>query len=103
MCPPQTSLSPVAAINHRSEAQQAVDELLSEHLIPFELRAEIVDAEDSEYTIRFFDSRLHSVTVLWEIGQSFKGLVRAAILDRVSRFGPFNRVTNSASGAVARP
>ena len=87
MCPPQYSLSPIAPINHWAEAQQAVDELLSERLLPFKLRAESVESEDSaEYTIRFFDSRLHSVTVLWQMGQSFKGLVRAAILDRVSRF-----------------
>ena len=79
----------VAPQYHKAEAQKAIDELLSEHLIPFKLRAEKVASEDSaEYTIWFFDSRLHSVTVPWKAGQSFKEKVRAAVLDRVSRFNP---------------
>lgn len=79
--------------NHKAEAQQAIDELFSEHLIPFKLKAGRVAAEDSaQYTVWFFDSRLHSVTVPWKAGQSFRGKVRAALLDRVSRFSNARRV-----------
>jgi hypothetical protein len=83
----QSSAAAVVPENHKAEAQQAIDELLSEHLIPFKLRAGKVASEDyDEFTVWFFDSRLHSVTVPWKTGQSFKGKIRAAILDRVSRF-----------------
>lgn len=87
------STTTVVPQNHKAEAQQAIDELLSEHLIPFKLRAGKVASEGSaQYTVWFFDSRLHSVTVPWKAGQSFRGKVRAAVLDRVSRFSDARRV-----------
>ena len=74
--------------NLKAEAQQALAELWSENLIPFELTARQVNSEDSEeYTVRFFDSRLHSVNVRWKVGQSFKDLVRVAVLARVPKQG----------------
>ena len=66
-------------------AQQVLDELFSEQLIPFKLTAHAVEPmEHDEYRVRFYDSRLHSVWVSWRPGQSFKVLVRDAILDKVS-------------------
>lgn len=75
------------------EAQAALDELMRENQLPFKLEARnLVSEGSSQYTIRFHDSRLHSITVTWEAGQSFKEKVRAEILDRVSRMsGPLNR------------
>ncbi len=72
------------------EAQSALDELMREHRLPFKLTAqELVSKGSSQYTLRFFDSRLHSITVTWETGLSFKEVVRAAVLDRISRLsGP---------------
>jgi regulator of protease activity HflC (stomatin/prohibitin superfamily) len=77
----------------RLEAQAALDELLKEGRLPFKLDARRIASEDSsQYTIRFHDSRLRSITVTWEAGQSFKEVVRAAVLDRVSRLtGPLNK------------
>ena len=67
------------------EAQQALDELLKEQLIPFKLRAgEVVSEGSGSYTVRFYDSRISSVTITWEAGQSFKDIVRAATLKRVA-------------------
>ena len=77
----------------RLEAQSALDELMREDQLPFKLQArEIVSESSAQYTIRFYDSRLHSITVTWEEGQSFKEVVRAAVLDRVSRLsGPLHK------------
>lgn len=74
------------------EAQAALDELRQKGQLPFKLEARELASEDSQYTIRFHDSRLRSVTVKCEAGQSFKEVVRAAVLDRVSRLGgPFKK------------
>ena len=75
------------------EAQQALDELLNEQLIPFKLKAEKVVAEDSgRYTVRFYDSRIHSIAFTLETGQCFKDVVRNATLARVERMsGALNR------------
>ena len=87
--PMPNSIPTVLPQNHQAEAQEAIDELLSEHLLPFKLKASKVACEDpAGYTVWFFDSRLHSVIVPWNVGQSFKTMVRAAVLDRVSRFNP---------------
>ena len=44
------------------------------------------------YTLHFFDSRLRSVSVPWDAGQSFKDQVRAAVKERVARLsGPLGR------------
>jgi hypothetical protein len=67
-------------------AQQTLDELFAEQLIPFPLSAEVVDSLGlEEYIVRFNDARLHSIDVSCPEGQSFKEMVRVAILDRVSR------------------
>ena len=89
LMPIPDSISAGAPQNHKAEAQEAIDELLNEHLLPFKLKASKVACEDpAQYTVWFFDSRLHSIVVPWNAGQSFKEKVRAAVLDRVSRFKP---------------
>ena len=69
----------------KQEAQAVLDELMREGELPFLLEArEIIPEEGSQYTIRFHDSRMRSVTVRWEEGEPFKEVFRAGVLDRVS-------------------
>jgi hypothetical protein len=73
--------------SHKSEAQQALDELFTEHLLPFKLNACAVNEVGlQEYIVRFHDSRLHSVFVSWYEGLSFKNVCRSAVLDRLKTF-----------------
>lgn len=67
-------------------AQEILDELFSESLIPFKLSAQSVEAIGmEEYIVRFYDSRLRSVDVSLQRGQTFQSVFRTAILGRVSR------------------
>lgn len=67
-------------------AQETLDELYAAHLIPFELSARVVESLGlEEYIVRFHDSRLPSIDVSCREDQSFKEVVRRAVLDRVSR------------------
>jgi len=69
-----------------TEAQQALDELFNEDLLPFKLEAHKVESiGPAEYQIRFHDSRLHSVDVSRRRGHRFKDVFRAAVLDRVKK------------------
>ena len=72
------------------DAQQALNELFSEQLIPFELFARKIDPiSHDEYVVRFHDSRLRSVDLSWSQGENFKEIFRAAVLERVKRLsGP---------------
>lgn len=73
--------------------QVTLDELSSEHLIPFKLTAQRVNADGpGKYVVPFYDSRIHSFEFSWaDGGTSFKEVVRAAVLDRVkSMDGPPN-------------
>jgi hypothetical protein len=74
----------------KAEAQETLDELFNEDLIPFELSARKLDTiAPDEHRIRFYDSRLHSVVISCSKGLGFKKVFRAAILDRVKRMsGP---------------
>jgi len=71
----------------KAEAQEALDELFSEHLLPFKLSANRVEPiglqEFQEYIIHFHDSRLNAVIVSWYPGLSFKDVCRTAVLERV--------------------
>jgi len=70
----------------RLGAQQTLDELFAQRLIPFALSVRAVESLGlEEYIVRFHDARLHSVDVSWPEGRSFEEMVRAAVLDRVSR------------------
>jgi len=72
--------------NMKLRVQETLDELLSEHLIPFELTAQKVNADGlGEYEVPFYDSRMHSIRFSWKDGGFFKEVVRAAVLDRVKR------------------
>jgi hypothetical protein len=72
----------------KAGAQQTLDELYAERLIPFALSARVIDWLGlEEYVVRFQDARLSSVDVSCPEGQSFKEMVRVAVLDRVSRMG----------------
>jgi hypothetical protein len=75
------------------EAQQAVNELWKEQLVPFKLTVgKIVSDDSSGYTLHFFDSRLRSVSVSCSAVQSFKDQVLAAVKERVARLsGPLGK------------
>jgi hypothetical protein len=67
-------------------AQQTLDELFVEGLIPFKLSARLVESIGmEEYIVRFYDSRLYSVDVSWQQGEAFSAVFRTAILARVAR------------------
>ena len=71
------------------EAQQVLDELLTEKLIPFPLNVGKITKGSAEYTIHFYDSRIHSARVSLTRGHSFRALVRSAVLARVQKMsGP---------------
>lgn len=80
------------------EAQQALDELFNEHLLPFELSAHKLESIGSEeYIVRFRDRRLPSVDLSWHKGQCFKDVFRTAVLERVHRLGePWHEKTAKA-------
>jgi hypothetical protein len=72
----------------KAEAQQTLDDLFAESLIPFRLNArEVTSLGMKEYVIRFHDSRLRSIDISWKNGESFKEVFRSAVLKRVARLG----------------
>ena len=71
---------------YKAEAQQVLDELFSEKLLPFKLSArEIKSVGAAEYLVYFHDSRLHSVDVSCREDRPFRDEFRAAILGRAGR------------------
>ena len=71
------------------EAQQVLDELLTERLIPFALNVGKMTKGLGEYTIYFYDSRIHSARVPLTRGHAFRDLVRSAVLAAVEKMsGP---------------
>ena len=75
--------------NMKLRVQETLDELFNETLLPFELTAHHVNAEHGEYVVPFYDSRIHSIRFSWKDDGRLKELVRAAVLDRVSKMsGP---------------
>jgi hypothetical protein len=77
-----------------AEAQQVLDELWSEKLIPFVLTVGKIAKAPSEYTIHFYDSRLRTARVLLTKGHSFREMVRSAVLERVAKMsGPLKKDT----------
>ncbi len=74
--------------------QETLDELFAERLIPFALSARVIDSLGlEEYIVRFQDAPLRSIDVSCSEGQSFTEMVRAAVLDRVSRMGNTGHAT----------
>ena len=73
------------------EAQQTLDELFSEGLIPFRLSAQLVWwIGMGEYIVRFQDEKLVSLDVSCEPGEKFRAVFRTAILARVARLSVGN-------------
>jgi len=74
------------------EAQQVLEELWSEKLIPFKLNVGKITKASGEYIIHFYDSRIHTAHIPLDQGQSWAGMVRAAVLARVANMsGPFGK------------
>jgi len=74
--------------------QETLDELFCERLIPFRLTAYKVKAHGpGEYVLPFCDSRIDSIRFSWKNGESFKEVLRAAIIDGVEKMsGPSERL-----------
>ena len=71
------------------EAQEALDALWNEKLIPFPLRVGKISKAPGAYTIYFYDSRMNSALVPLTPGLSFRDMVRSAVLARVEHLsGP---------------
>ena len=78
-----------------AEAQQVLDELWSEKLIPFALTVGEITKAPGEYTIHFHDSRIRTARVPLTERHSFRDMVRSAVLDRVSKVsGPLKKSPN---------
>jgi len=72
-----------------AEAQQVLDELWSEKVIPFELHVGKLTKSVGEYTIHFHDSRIRTALIPLTKETSFKDMVREAVLARVAHMsGP---------------
>jgi hypothetical protein len=70
--------------SYQTKAQEALDDLFEDHLIPFKLIAHKVTDEGShEYRIHFYDSRLHSIIVNSEKTMPINQQVSAAVLLRL--------------------
>jgi len=95
MSPSSTKAKPVSAqLTLEEEAQQVLDELLSEEALPFPLRVGKIAKGNGSYTIHFYDSRIRTAKVDLTPGLSFRDMVRASVLDRVSRMsGPLAQPT----------
>jgi hypothetical protein len=75
-----------------SEVQQVLDELWEEKLLPFALTIGKLTKDADTHTIHFHDSRIRTANIPFTEHQSFKDMVRAAVLQRVGRMsGPLNR------------
>lgn len=75
-----------------SEAQQVLEQLWTEKLIPFELNVGKITKHSGHYTIHFHDSRMYTADVPLNEGQSWADMVRVAVLDRVANLsGPLRK------------
>ena len=62
--------------------QETLDELFMERLIPFRLTAHKVNPDGpGDYILPFCDSKIDSVSFSWKNGESFKEVLRSAIVD----------------------
>lgn len=70
----------------KSEAQETLDDLFAKGQLPFALHARAVESIGmEEYIVRFYDSRIFSVDVSYQRGQTFKTVFTTAIVERVAR------------------
>lgn len=80
---------PLTQLTLKVEAQQVLDELWSEKLIPFALNVGKITEEPDGYIIHFYDARMRGAPVPLVEGQSFRDSLRAAVLARVKEIsGP---------------
>ena len=68
-----------------AEAQQVLDELWSETLIPCALNVEKITKAPGEYTIHFYGRQILPTRIVLTKGHSFRDLVRTAVLARVAK------------------
>jgi hypothetical protein len=68
-----------------AQAQEVLDELWGKHLIPFKLNVGKLSGASDLYTIHFHDSRIFTAHVPLNQGQSWKVMVRSAVLARVAK------------------
>ena len=68
-----------------AEAQEVLNELWTEKLLPFKLLAGKITKEAEEYTLHFYDSRIRDVCIPLSEGQEFRDLLRSAVLTRVGQ------------------
>ena len=80
-----------------AEAQQVLDELWKEKLIPFPLHVGKITEDSAEYTIHFYDSRIRTVNIPLTKDRSFKALLRDAVLARVAQLSPSKNAPNKVS------
>ena len=75
--------------NQKAKAQEVVDQLWNEQLVPFALTIGKITQDLEECTIHFHDSRLRTVQLSLNEGKLFPEMVRAAVLERVAKMsGP---------------
>lgn len=73
---------------YQSEAQQALDDLFREDLLPFQLTAHKVTEENrGQIRIHFYDSRLHSIILELQKPVSIKRQLREAVFLRLTNTG----------------
>ena len=75
------------------EAQQVLDELWADRLLPFKLTVGKIEPIGLEaYIVYFYDSRFYSVDVYRKNHQPFRDAVRAAVLAHLKDIsGPFEQ------------
>lgn len=85
---PKTPLAP-EPLTLEAEAQQVLDELWKEEAIPFPLSVGKLTKGMGEYTLDFHDSRIRTAHVVLTEGESFREMVRTAVLARIAQMsGP---------------
>ena len=78
------------ALTLEAQAQEVLDELWGKRLIPFKLNVGKLSGASDPYIIHFHDSRIFTAHVPLNQGQSWKEMVRVAVLARVAiLWGPF--------------
>jgi len=91
----------LAAMTLETEAQQVLDELWNEKLIPFSLTVGKITKGIGSYTIHFYDSRIRTARVPLTERSLFRETVRSTVLARVTKMsGPLKDWTNE---SVVKP
>jgi hypothetical protein len=74
-------------LEDKAQAQQTLDEMWAEHLIPFQLMAhELERGEPGCYTVHFRDVRIPSLFIYWDPKKgSFESALRAVVNNTVGQ------------------